>query len=349
MVRSNPFADFGTTVTGDRFIGREAELRRVESRVFGTKGFGSIAVIGLPRIGKTSLVSEAVRRAEPRAAELRSVVVQTNVGAFTSVNGLFRSLIEELIDGIRRHGFGSELIETRTAQALATPLIGFNEVRSVFRAIRQAEVRPICVLEEFDAGRRVFEDTPQCFHWLRELCSNPEFKAAIVLVAKRRLQDVARLAGYESNYWSNVIDTLYLKIWSDEDVACFFSHLGECGVPVGEAERSEVLVQCGGHPFLLDGFAYHAWEHMERGRNLDVDSIRDAYRTLVREYLPQVTTVLGDGPLLSKAVQVFVGPQWDVTSEERKRSVRPRHRARGWRHITRLLANVRGPHPAYRT
>ena len=37
---------------------------------------------------------------------------------------------------------------------------------------------------------------------------------------------------------------------------------------------------------------------------------------LLRDYFEQVSTVLDDGPMLSKAVQVFVGPQWDVTSAD---------------------------------
>lgn len=200
MERSNPYADFGGTVTGDRFIGREAELRTVASRVFGAGGFGSMAVVGLPRIGKTSLVEEAIRRAEAGSAFRSTVVVRLNVGAVDSVDGLFKSLVEDLAESVRNQELGDDLIDQRTTRILAAPVVDFHMVRGVFKALRRAGIRPVCVLDEFDAGRRVFEDTPRCFHWLRELCSNPEFKAAVVLLAKRRLQDVARLAGHESDY-----------------------------------------------------------------------------------------------------------------------------------------------------
>jgi len=316
MERSNPYADFGGTVTGERFIGRAAELRTLDSRLFGPAGFGSIAVVGLPRIGKTSLVSEAIRRAEPQAADLRSVVVRVDVGAFSSVDGLFRSLVEELIGGVRSRGLGNELVESRVERALAAPQIGFNEVRAVFKALRQAGVRPVCVLDEFDAGRRVFEDTPQCFHWLRELCSNPEFKAAVVIIAKRRLQDVARLAGYESDYWANVLMSLPLKPLSDSEVTSFFSALGAAGALIQATERDEVVSLCGGHPFLLDAFGYHAWERVDQELRVEINWIGATCGRLVRDYLQQVSTILGDGPMLSKAVQVLVGPQWDVTSDD---------------------------------
>ena len=316
MERSNPYADFGGTVTGTRFVGRERELGTIASRIFGGGGFGSIAVVGLPRIGKTSLISEAVRRARDRPIWRRTVVVRSNVGAADSVDSLFRFLIEDLADCVHERELRDDLVDKRIADALASPVVGFSMVRAVFRALRRADIRAICVLDEFDAGRRVFEDTPQCFHWLRELCSNPDFKAAVVLVAKRRLQDVARLAGHESDYWANVLMTLPLKPLPEGDVREYFSRLDAEGVGLNDAERTEVLALCGGHPYLLDAFAYHAWDHVEQGGRISVEWIETTCGMLLRDYFEQVSTVLDDGPMLSKAVQVFVGPQWDVTSAD---------------------------------
>ena len=315
-MRENPYADFGTIITEERFVGREGELRTIASRIFGERGFGSIAVVGLPRIGKTSLVSEAVRRAEARPIGRRLVVVRSNVGEPGSVGELFRTLIEELAEEIRCRGPENTLVNGQITDALASPAIDFVRVRAVFRALRRADVRPVWVLDEFDAGRRLFEDTPQFFHWLRELCSNPQFKAAVVIVAKRRLQDVARLAGRDSDYWANVLMMLALKPLSDVEIDDFFSRLDVNGVHLGEAERTAVLAVCGGHPYLLDAFGYHAWEHVERGGEVSVGWVEQECAMLAREYFEQVSTVLSDGEMLSKAVQVLVGPQWDVVAQD---------------------------------
>ena len=314
--RHNPYADFGTTITGRRFIGRSDELRTIENRVFGMQAYGSLAVIGLPRIGKTSLIFEAVRRAAPRAMELRHVVVQANVGAFATFDDLLKSVIEDLAEEVRSRGFETPLIEKRMENAVDSPGFNFNSIRTVFKALRQENIRPVCIFDEFDAGRRVFRGTPHCFHWIRELCSNPEFKAAVVLVTKRRLQDVARLAGHDSDYWANVLMSLSIKPLSDAEVAIFFDRLTEEGIVLGDAERSEVVALCGGHPYLLDAFAFHAWEDTKRGKEVDVDWIGRRAGTIVLEYVRQMSTILGDGPMLSKAVQVLVGPQWDVTRED---------------------------------
>ena len=316
MPYENPYADYGTTVTGERFICRSDELRTIENRVFGLQSYGSIAIVGLPRIGKTSLIFEAVRRVAPRAMELRHVVVHANVGAFASFDDLLRSVIKDLAEGVLSRGFDTQLIERRIENALNDPRFNFNNVRAVFKSLRQENIRPVCIFDEFDAGRRVFRGTPHCFHWIRELCSNPEFKAAVVLVTKRRLQDVARLAGHDSDYWANVLMSLPIKPLSDAEVAVFFDRMTVEGVMLGAAERSEVVALCGGHPYLLDAFAFHAWKDTKRGTKIDVDWIGRWSGTIVLEYVSQMSTILGDGPMLSKAVQVLVGPQWDVTRED---------------------------------
>lgn len=316
MKRDNPYADFGGTVTDTRFIGRESELRAIGSRVFGAGGYGSVAVIGLPRVGKSSLVSEAIRRADTQFRDLRSVAVRVNVGEFASVSELFRRLVGDIADAIDDQGLGSDEINRRTTKALEPQVLDFGAVRAVFRSLRRADIRPVCVLDEFDAGRRLFRETTQCFQWLRELASTPEIKAALVIIAKRRLQEVSRLAGQDSNYWANVLMTLPLKPFLASEVERFFSSLEGEGVYLGVAEQREVLAFCGGNPYLLDGVAFHAWERVRRGERIDSEWIRNIGGELVRDYLPQVSTILQDGPMLSKAVQVVVGPHWDVTAED---------------------------------
>lgn len=331
MARPNPYADFGGTVTETRFIGREAELRTIASRVFGAGGYGSIAIIGLPRVGKSSLVSEAIRRADARSGALRTVVVRANVGEFASIGELFRRLIEDLAEGIESQSLGNHEIDRRMNQALALEVLDFGAVRSVFRSLRRAEVRPVCVLDEFDAGRRLFNETPQCFHWLRELCSTPAFKAALVIIAKRRLQEVARLAGHESDYWANVLMTLALKPFLDNEVTRFFTALETRGVALRAVDREEVLALCGGNPYLLDGFAFHAWERADQGDRIDSEWIRAIGGELhelgvLREEQGELRGFLRtfEGHLRLVARDIDIWPLWRDT-ERALRDVLERH------------------------
>lgn len=312
----NPYADFGGTLSGERFVGREEELRLIGSRLFGEGGYGSLSIVGLPRIGKTSLVTEAVRRAKPILQQRRIVVAWVEVGSFGSVDDLLRAVVEDILENLRLCQWNTDLIEARAAQVPHSGPVSFNAVRGVFRALRLAGTRPVCILDEFDAGRYLFAGVPQCFHWLRELGSNPEFKAALVLISKRRLQDVARVAGHDSDYWSNILMSLTLRSFIHEDRDLMLDGLSRAGVVVPAKTLEEVTSVCGRHPFLLDAFAYHAWERTAQDKVTDTNWFSSVMGGVVRSYFDQVATILRDGPMLSKAVQAVAGPQWDITPND---------------------------------
>lgn len=316
MAPPNPFADYGTTVTNGRFVGREEELRQIDSRLFGPDGYGSLALVGLPRIGKTSLVAEAVRRAQPRLEGLRAVVVRLDVGAYGSIEELFRTLLEDIVEELRARSWSTERIESASSRALGDEELVFQRLRNFFRAIRQEGLRAVCVLDEFDAGRYLFSGAPQCFHWLREMCSNPEFKAAFVLVSKRRLQDVARLAGHQSDYWANVLMAMTLRSFTSDEFNLFRNKLVASGVVAKDETNLEVAAVCGEHPYLLDAYAYHAWQGHSERRALTLGWFRTTMRAVVRDYYQQVVTILEDARTLGKFVQVIVGPQWNVTPDD---------------------------------
>ena len=56
---ANPFADNAGIVTDNRFVGRKSEIFEIHTRVLGEL-YGNWAIVGLPRIGKSSLVWNAL-------------------------------------------------------------------------------------------------------------------------------------------------------------------------------------------------------------------------------------------------------------------------------------------------
>jgi len=308
----NPFADVGGPVSDDRFVGRETELRTVDSRLFGKGGFGSLAVVGMPRIGKTSLVGEAVRRARPRFKDIRAVSVWIDVGTCSSIDGLFRTVITDFLQEARSAGLASLDMESVAAQSLQHPLGSFPPIRDFFKAVRRAGVRAICILDEFDAGRRLFAKHPECFHWLRGLASSEQFKAGMALISKRRLADIARIAGLDSDYWANVILEVSLQPLSPVETEWFLQRQKDAGVVPDQATLAELHALCGRHPFLLDTYGFYAWDALHHGESLSVDWLRSVPRETLTHYYEQVTTVLRDTGMLEKFVQAVLGPRWDI-------------------------------------
>ena len=56
----NPFSGYGRAISGQRFIGRDKYIRTIENRVTKQKDPNNLALIGYPRIGKSSLAEQAI-------------------------------------------------------------------------------------------------------------------------------------------------------------------------------------------------------------------------------------------------------------------------------------------------
>ena len=95
----NPFSDFGSIVKGVRFVGRKKEIEAIQNRVLG-QNYGNIAIMGLPRIGKTSLVWNALMSIKEELSASGNFVSLIYVGKITSSNDFFKQLIYQTIEDI---------------------------------------------------------------------------------------------------------------------------------------------------------------------------------------------------------------------------------------------------------
>ena len=72
---NNPFASVGAMVEGDAFVGRESEIRTIKERLLGRE-FGNVSIIGIPKIGKSSLMQRSLlTNVEQLWEDNRTVVV----------------------------------------------------------------------------------------------------------------------------------------------------------------------------------------------------------------------------------------------------------------------------------
>ena len=302
---------------GDRFIGRAKELRDLRTRLLSEGGFGSAAVIGMPRIGKSSLVLEALRERPSRIGSQWIVAVRVEVGTVDSTTELFKEIVAEITDEVQSLGAWSDALDALSCRVKdAVQETVFSCTRSFFKALKKANIRAICVLDEFDAGRYLFEGSPKTFHWLREMGSNVDFKVGLLFVAKRTLAEVARAAGHDSSYWANTLPTTTLRCFSDADVELFYGKLRTAGVEIDGRARDAVATLCGSHPYLLDVFAFQSWNGLRDGEPMSSTTSMRALAPELRKFYIQLAETLSDGPRLGRLCQLLVGPQFDLQSDD---------------------------------
>ncbi|MCP4696011.1 MAG: ATP-binding protein [Gammaproteobacteria bacterium] len=152
----NPFANYGNTVNGSHFIGRQKDLKVIESRITRPHEGGNLAIIGEPGIGKSSLVWKAVMDRREELIAKRLVPVWMNIANFNNAPILFRTLVTECYDKLEDLEWLTEAIDRAKERTLQDELSwteGYGKIQRFFEKVRQADIRIVFILDEFDHAR----------------------------------------------------------------------------------------------------------------------------------------------------------------------------------------------------
>ena len=124
-IKSNPFSHYGRIVCGDNFIGRQEAIRTIQQRIINSPDPGCLAIIGAPRIGKSSLAYHTL--IYPRNNLLKQRIISIRINLPSSVNSheqLFRKFVSETLDVLEDAEEDDEALSLETCSKKT--LIGWN-------------------------------------------------------------------------------------------------------------------------------------------------------------------------------------------------------------------------------
>ena len=99
----NPFANNGNIVYGDDFIGRQDEIRTIQQRVINSPQAGCLAIIGAPRIGKSSLAYHTLIYPKDFFYEQKILSFRINLPDVKNHQELFQELDRERREYFTNH------------------------------------------------------------------------------------------------------------------------------------------------------------------------------------------------------------------------------------------------------
>jgi hypothetical protein len=89
----NPYAGFGKVIGGERMVGRGAACNELFTRL--STHSGSVAILGVPRIGKTSLIKEIYARLKQADAPASRVWI--DLSTVSDSLTLFKTINDEFV------------------------------------------------------------------------------------------------------------------------------------------------------------------------------------------------------------------------------------------------------------
>lgn len=244
----NPFVWRAGIRSAGAFFGRESEQRELTNAI---RGGGSRQVVGPRRIGKTSLLLQADRKAHEWHPGSRPVYLSDQDPRSRTRESLLAFLLTHL----------GEPEQPPTEVGL---------IACVENLLANGH-RPVVLFDEFEEalGRRSEFDRD----FLLTLRTCAEKGASLITCTLRPLHEVTDPEQATSPFF-NVFSRIDVGLLPANDAADFLSVWRPGIAPFSEEERDAVLTFAAGHPLALQVAAYHALEGRPGGRHLAASLLR---------------------------------------------------------------------------
>ena len=271
MILKNPFSDYGGVITGDRFVGRKSELNQIQKRILG-ETFGNLAIMGLPRIGKSSLAWNSIIANKEILIKKKILPIWLPLGEFSSLIEFLDEVLSIVCDIIKTSDAEKSILFNDLRNSFLAAESNLEKRRFVKKFLRNLNAngfRLIVLIDEFDNAEAIF--SLQDFQFLREISYNLETKIAIVTVSRKTIQELEPDNGSLSNFYQ-IFDELRLKLFSDEDISLYWQRLKNLGLNVSDKYIANIIFYSGNHPYLLDLINYSIFNKIEQ-TDINLDDI----------------------------------------------------------------------------
>ncbi|HLG74818.1 MAG TPA: protein kinase [Ktedonobacteraceae bacterium] len=324
--RANPFANAGNTITGTDFIGRADDLDAIENRVIRPLNQrGSIAIIGMPKIGKRSLVQTALMERTGELTARKLLPIWISMSDYAQASDIFRDLVMECKERLEQHKWINNGIRRAFKTYQDDSLSSNRSITNIarfFTKVREAGVWPIFVLDKFDHARTLFAHDALHYQWLRDLANNPKVQVTWVILSRRTLYEIethlqSLSAELISSLYGIVSEHHLLLFDQSKDLPTYYRSLAESGVYLDQGQKNEVAHYCGNHPYLLATLGCQLIDlYGNRDKEIDIDWAAQKVGLQFTSYYEKITKFLQENGKLEKLYQILFGPVYDIKQED---------------------------------
>ena len=319
MTPINPFAFTQTPVTGDLFIGREKQLNIIRDNVLVGK---ATFIVGLPRMGKTSLVKQCFLHLEDWIEQHQLAPIYMVVATNADPASFWKSLATKIRMFLRKRGLQTDCLNhfhqlTSPEDMYLTILEALDDIHD------RLGLRFVMIFDEFD-GVLSFPPSGDLFNKLRQLNDYGS-----VIACSRRTPDYIEKKITGRHYFTDSADVLFVGLFSEREVDEYWNRFKEHFSLFSEQQfssyKSLVDQYVGRHPMLMS--AMNEWLFSLSENPLagwtprllagESDHVERQLRGFIRQaFLRQIGYVEEQG-LKDAAVQLVVGSSHKIPSEAR--------------------------------
>jgi hypothetical protein len=332
MARDNPYANYGSPVTGAAFVGRADHVRSIRSRTFTAMEAASVSIVGPPRVGKSSLAQQVLDEfaVGKNPAGRIFVPIWITVGGATSEQALFRELAHLILDWLDEHGLPTDRLHGPYAKLTAA--VSWDEMgmclKDFLRQVRRAGYQVVVVLDEFDAARTVFHRAAP-FELLRAIAHERTVRVALITTSRRTLAEIVVKSTAEVSTFAGIFGLpLTLGCFTAPELTALIARSPYTDKDLRDSLFTWLQVETGGHPFLSSALLSVLHDRWAADGPPALDDLPKQCRDAVGacgqftvDYYKEMLELLREEDRLGQLLEVLFGPQETVRPTDADRMV----------------------------
>ncbi len=316
----------GGRVPKSRLIGYERYLKELRNHLF--ENHNNISIVGLRRMGKSSLINAVMGEADEILQEAPLSII-VDLGLLNSFDELLEVIAEEVFDYIDSNDLSKDLQIDRYCKKLKktqTCKIQYRmNLLMLLQRINEYEKRCYLVIDEFDAASNLFQ-TSADFEFLRELSSRS--RVQLVTVSRRRVYMIEYKTGCST--LDGIMMTFIVRGFDENDVKKYYDLLeNKYRVGLSDEDKYKIGYFSGFFPYIYSLFGFTLVNSISNEENdtyvLDINNIFKKIEIDVQNHYSLVYDLMKDeiipgdisndkSRVVEKLMSVLLGPIINLTS-----------------------------------
>lgn len=276
----------GSQVTEESFLGRYAFFDELREQTTAQKSSRGISIIGLNRIGKSSLIQEYIRREYTSRAVPNVILIERTLSGSTSLNQFWHSFTQELYDKWQAlspldpstEEIIKSILNASIESATWYDSLFLPKIDALLKKLKQADLRLIFVIDEFDYAREIFSKNGG-LSLIRDMGTKAAYNITVITLSRRTLKIIQKEAVGSGSTLSESFLPLYLSHFNSEDMDEFYSAFSDYDIyPSTDKElMARLRFYAGTHPYLLSIYAYHIVKAQLSGAAVNKELVDQVY------------------------------------------------------------------------
>lgn len=308
----NIFAGYGKIVTDNLYIHRKYLEAELCNRTINYDTYGSVSVVGMQRMGKSSLVYNTIIKKAEDYYEKGIIIINCSMNSFATPESFFKGIVDAVYEVLEDYNDIDDKMERRYNKVIDASLKDgcVKNIQSFFKLLLKSGKRVICVIDEFDYSRKLFGNFNEGFNILRELAYQPETNVTFIFVSRRMVTELESSADIST--LANILGKpIYVKGYSEEELNDYYLRGEKYGISLSDEEKKQVMDITGAQPYWLDILMYHYVENSSENREFE-NLFNENSGVLYNEF-ERLMALLNEQHLLNKLYQIVIGPAYDYT------------------------------------